>query len=589
MTKRILLGIALVFILIPFISAQNSNDAREVTTKYFIKNAFVVQKPGSVLSNASILIEDGLIKSVGTGISAPYDAKIIDADSMYVYPAFIDACSHAGIAKPERGGDRPSVSNPGNPPKKLAGITPQTTVRASMEKVDNSIKDLKKEGFGYVHVVPRGRMLPGMGSILSTSGNSVASTVIKENVSQYAQFSPARRMRPGTTIGVMSQFRDLMQNAKNGSKYESLYASNPTGLQRPEKSEELEALYDVSNGKMPVFFNTPKVKDVNRAIILDNELDFDLVLTNVQQGWPLLSKIKKGNYKVVLGLDLPDEVGKGGKGDKKGKGKGKGKGKKEMKEDGEKMDKEAKMKKEDKKKKEKEKEMDPEKKEMLEKRKKSYAEYVGQASTFDKNGINFSFSTLGVKSKDIKGNLKRMIDAGLSEDKALAALTTNPAQLLGISSMAGSIEKGKIGNLFITDKPYFDEESKIKFVFNDGTYVENKEKKKKKKDESPEGGEVNMIGDWSYEVEIPGQVQDGTMKISGDKDEPTVSLNSSDDPTDFIDGTNVSVDGNSISFDLTVEGQSFSISLDFEGESFEGTLSLGEFGSFPMTGDKNPE
>ena len=49
------------------------------------------------------------------------------------------------------------------------------------------------------------------------------------------------------------------------------------------------------------------------------------------------------------------------------------------------------------------------------------------------------------------------IAAGLTEDAALAALTTNPAQMLGLSDRMGSIDNGKMANLVITDKSYFNE------------------------------------------------------------------------------------------------------------------------------------
>jgi len=557
-----------------FAISQNSNDAREVTSTYYIKNAFVVQKPGTVLPNHSILIKDGMIKSVGANLSVPYDAKVINADSMYVYAGFIDACSHAGVAKKEDK-DTPRVDNPGNPPKKLAGITPQYDVRTAIgEKLDKSMKDLRELGFGFVHVVPRGRMLPGQGSVLSTGAIPVTESIVKENVSQFAQFRSARRMFPGTTIGVMSQFRDLIKNATYSNQYMKSYNINPKGLDRPKHDEVLTALYPVVDKKMPVFFYAPKVKDVNRALILQKELGYNMILTGVRQGWPLMRSITATRNPVVLSLKLPEEI------------------KEEKKEETEEKDKkeagEEEKKEEAKKEKEEAKEEEyPEMKLLKERKKKSHDEYVAQAALFEKKNVKFSFSTLDTKSKDIKPNIMRMVKGGLSENGALAALTTNPASLLGISSMAGTVEQGKIANIFITDKPYFEEKSKIKYVIMDGVVKENKEEKKKKK--KSDGESVDIAGLWSYEVEIPGETQSGTLKIEGTGDDMKVSTDSSDEPGDFIDGTNVNFDGGSLSFDLSVEGMSYNISLDFEGENFEGTVSVGEFGSFPMTGSKKPE
>lgn len=566
--KRLLWMVIAIFGCFQFAVSQNSNDAKEVTTTYYVKNAFVVQKPGTTLSNTSILIKDGMIKSVGPNISIPFDAEVIDADSMYVYAGFIDACSHAGIAKKENK-ERPRVDNPGSPPKDLAGITPQYTVREAIgEKLDKSMKDIRELGFGFVHVVPRGRMLPGQGSVLSTGNLKPAQSILKENVSEFAQFKPARGMFPATTIGVMSQFRDLIKNAKYSNDYKKSYALNPKGLDRPSQSEELAALYPVVENKMPVFFYAPKVKDVNRALILQKELGYDMVLTGVRQGWPLMTSLAATRNPIVLSLNLPEEIKE-----------------KDGKEEESKSDPKDEKKKKPKKKKP-EKEEDPETKMLKEKKKKSHDQYVSQAAMFEKENFKFSFSTLDTKLKDVKNNILRMIKGGLSEDAALSALTTNPASLLGISSMAGTIEQGKIANIFITDKPYFDEKSKIKYLIIDGAVKQNNEEKKKK---SGDGEATELAGVWSYEVEIPGQSQSGSINIEGSGDDLTISLDSSEEPGEFMEATNVSLDGDSLSFDVTDDGITYSISVVIDGTSMDGNVSVGEFGSFPMTGSKKPE
>jgi hypothetical protein len=404
-------------------------------------------------------------------------------------------------------------------------------------------------------------------------------------------------MFPATTIGVMSQFRDLIKNATYSNNYKAAYGLNPTGLERPKHSEELAALYPVVEKKMPVFFYTPKVKDVNRALILQNELGYNMVLTGVLQGWPLMSSITASGNAVVLSLNLPEEI-KDEKDDVDNEEDDKKGDKKSDENEGEKNedesdvekvegDKKDEKKEKPKKKKKPEKEDDPETKMLKERKMKSHDEYVSQAAMFEKQRVNFSFSTLDTKTKDIRNNLLRMVKGGLSENGALAALTTNPASLLGISAIAGTVEQGKIANIFITDKPYFEEKSKIKYLIIDGKVTFNKEEKKKKK--KGDGETVELAGTWSYEVEIPGESQSGTMVIEGSGDNLTVSTDSSAEPGDFMDGSNINLDGSTLSFDISIDGMTYSISVDFDGESFEGTVAVGEFGTFPMTGTKKPE
>ena len=106
--------------------------------------------------------------------------------------------------------------------------------------------------------------------------------------------------------------------------------------------------------------------------------------------------------------------------------------------------------------------------------------YESQAATFQKASIPFGFSTLSAKSKDTQANLRRMIKAGLTEDAALGALTIQAAQNLGVADRLGSIDVGKIANLVISRKPYFNEKAKVRYVFVEGVLytIENKEPEK---------------------------------------------------------------------------------------------------------------
>jgi imidazolonepropionase-like amidohydrolase len=58
-------------------------------------------------------------------------------------------------------------------------------------------------------------------------------------------------------------------------------------------------------------------------------------------------------------------------------------------------------------------------------------------------------------------NVRKAIQNGLSEQKALEALTTNPAAILGVSDMVGSLDAGKLANFVITNGPVFADKTSI--------------------------------------------------------------------------------------------------------------------------------
>lgn len=543
---------------------QNSDAPKAISNTILIKNCFLVKQPGQILPNQDILIKDGFIKQTGTSIKVPFDAQIIKADSMYVYAGFIDAYSNTGIPRPENK-ERPKVAIPGSPPNDVAGITPQLHAIDFLKQGDKSVEDMRSAGFTVSQIAPRGLMLPGYSSIILLGDGPQDKLLLRGESAQNLQLEASRGVFPSTTIGVISKFRDLYKNAALSGQHEEKFMQNPIGLQRPEYIREWQALYPVTTGKKSLYFVAPKTKDVHKALSLKDELGFQLVLTEVKQGWHYIDRIKSSNTSVLLSLELPEE---------------------EKKEEAKTDKSEAKKDSVEVKEKKPEPPVDPEKKLFEEKQKKSAQEYVAQAAAFEKAGIPFGFSFMNVKPGDIRKNIQRMVKSGLSENAALAALTTHPAKILGLSHLVGTVETGKLGNLVITDKSWFDEKASVKMVFVEGKKYEFVQKPKK--GDAKPGEEPKISGNWSYTVEIPGVTQKGKMKIQKKGGAFSVKVINDDAPEKENEGQDVSISGNRMNFHIITDmGQSVKVDFDlkFEDKSYNGSVSVGQFGSFPVKGD----
>ena len=158
--------------------------------------------------------------------------------------------------------------------------------------------------------------------------------------------------------------------------------------------------------------------------------------------------------------------------------------------------------------------------------------------------------------------------------------------MLGISSLAGTVDKGKLANLVITDKPYFSEKSVIKFVFVDGKKYDYSEKPKKQESKSSESSKI--AGLWSYTVEVPGSLQKGKIKISKNQDEYKITVTDDSSPDKNDPASDINVDGTKVSFNIMTNlGQPVKVdfTLEFEDKSYKGSVSVGQFGSFPIKGE----
>ena len=545
----------LAFLIAPMIcfSQVDYDKIKKATNKVFIKDVIIHDKPGSIIEYGSILVENGIIKQVGKNLSEPNDALILSADSLHVYPAFIDALSHTTIKKKEDG-DRPNVKFPGAPPDDVAGITPGKSAFDDIDADSGDIKSLRGLGFGISHVAPRGRMLPGQTAVISLSGKTKNEILLKENLANFTQLRSARGVFPSTMIGVLTKFRELYKQAEGANIHLTKYNTSPVGMQRPSYSDAITAMIPVTKKKQKVFFKAESAKDVHRVLALKKELGFDLVLTDVKQVYPVIDKIKSYNVPVMVSLDLPEKP--------------------EEKKDEDKDDGDTKS----------EELTDEEMEQLKERKAKAYKDYVGQVSLLDEAGITFGFSWIKAKPKKLQENMQTLIENGLSEETALKGLTTVPAQILGISNIAGTAEKGKMANLIISTAPIFEKDTKIKFMIVDGEVFEYEIKKKKKKTSSEE--EIEIAGTYSYEIEQFNA--SGSLIVSKEDDSYKVILTDADDGDELL-AKNVTRDGNNLAFDLKVEEDGFSmdvsVSIDFEEDDFEGNVST-DFGAAPIEGSK---
>jgi hypothetical protein len=194
-----------------------------------------------------------------------------------------------------------------------------------------------------------------------------------------------------------------------------------------------------------------------------------------------------------------------------------------------------------------------------------------------------------VKAKDIPANLRRMIAAGLSEDAALAALTTTPSQLLGLSDRMGTIDNGKMANLVVSDKPYFNEKAKVRYVFVDGVLFKMDIKDVKKPDNTTK---IDLEGSWSAVTQSP-QGSSETKLIFRKSGSGFAGTASGGRLPEAVELQDVTLDGTSLSFYYSISFGSNTFKVEVtatvDGSTFKGTATAGQFGSFPIDGTKDPK
>lgn len=557
-TLRMILLRKLTFRLLPllaFLMVSYSSHAQSdptgtsaVTSTYAITNATIIPSPGVKIEGGTIIISDGLITEVGTNVNIPNHAQVIDGTDHYVYAGFIDGMSNTGAKRPDAM-ERPDDLFPPDPPNDYAGITPEISVVEQLDVEDGKIASMRKLGFTISHTVPYGRMLPGKGAlILLRDGEHADDLILEQEVSLLSQFSGAPGSYPGNTLGIMAKWRNIYQNAALSKQHAELYASNPIGLNRPSQDRVLKAFYPIVDRSQPVFYNATTLLEAQRAIRLQDEMGFRLVLGNLEQGWALANDLNS-NISVFMSLEIPEEPESANESD-----------------DSEEVQ------------------------QLTERRLEFYNRHMNQFDQLTSSGVSFGFSTMGVSASKVKKNIVAMQAFGFDSSEALAALTTNAAELLGISNIAGTLDAGKIGNAVVTTGPYFADGTDVKMVFVDG-HKYDFEIKEGGSTEVSDNITSDVLGTWEYSGISPQGEISGTIVFTNETGELTGTISSAQGIYSDVILTNISYREGTLTFDYTVDfgGQSLELILTGEiiGNDLDGEISVPAFNtSFPVSATK---
>ena len=551
------LGLALL-LLVATVGVTHAQDYEvpTVTDTYVVENARVVQAPGQVLESATVVVRDGIIEAVGSDVEVPYDARRMAGDSLTVYAGFIDGLSHAGVEMPEDDGEEQEDIDPGDPPFDRAGIQPDRTVRPFLAPDASDLEGLRKAGFTAGHVVPEGQMLPGHGAYIHYGGDTPTDMMMAASPTLFGQIETADGyVYPATEMAVIAKMRQLFRETARREELRAAYNQNPTGRRQPPQDPTHSALVPVLDGTTPMAFYADDALTLHRVLDLQNELDFPLVLAGLAESHETVDALQSTDAPLFLTLDFPEKPTRSAASDttiadttdtpsQYYSAEFRAPSYETVADEEENLELRHAMERQD---------------------------YLETASMLQEAGLQFGFTTREADAGDIRSNLRTMIDQGLSEEAALAALTTRPASHLGLSNRLGTVETGKVANLVVTDGSYFAEDTKVQHVFVDGQLYDYSA------DEGSEGeisGDVSaVLGTWSYTLETPQGEFSGTITFEGDQSGLEGTFTGPEGEGQDLES--ISYDGSTLTFTVpSDQGPALSVSVQVEDGSFEGSATV---------------
>ncbi|MBS1717097.1 MAG: amidohydrolase family protein [Armatimonadetes bacterium] len=445
MKSLAILGLALV-------SLSQAQSLRPSLTTTAIVGARIQVSPTQVIEKGSVLMRGGRIIAVGESVVVPPGAIVTDGKGLTVYAGFIDAFTTKGLGsvKLPRHTDVPSISEDVVTQMRVAYPEQTGLGAAQLYDPDNDQwKNLRAGGFTAALVAPSGSFINGPAAVFNTSGKAGASALLQDRTALFADiFGPGSRYGgeyPGTALGRYAGLRQALLDSNWMAE-----ASQADSGERPAQDPFIGSLANSISQGMPLVFSAGDISNIQHTIRLAKELGAPALLVDAGQGYknPGILKGASVILKLAFGKEpIPTAVQPPGGAAKPAEAAPVPENPDEdplpIKQDAE----------------------------------RNFVDLVRNPSVLAKQGIPFAFSADGVPGTDeFFKNLRRAVKEGLSQEDAIAGLTTNAASLLKLKGL-GRIEAGAIANLTVWNGSLFDDKSSAAFVYIDGIKLDPKKKR----------------------------------------------------------------------------------------------------------------
>lgn len=434
------------------VKSKNNNYTAFTNAKIFVT-------PTQIIDGGTLLIQDGIVKQVGKSVTLPKNTVMVDLKGYSIYPSFIDVYSKFGVEQPKK---KPGGGRTAQYDSNREGfywndhVMPENDAIQKFKYDDEKAKALRKAGFGVVNSHIHDGVVRGTGVLVALNGKeSDAERILDDTSAQYLSFSRSiikNQSYPTSLMGSMALLRQLYSDAK-------WYAAGNSDT----KDRSLEALNENKN-LVQIF----EAKDKGHALRADKIGDangIQYVILGGGNEYERIAEIKSTNAKFILPLNFPDAYDVS----------------------------------------------DPIAASYVNlKDMRKWNQAPSNPKVMADNGIPFSFTLYDLKSPDkLKEKLMKAIAYGLPKTKALEALTTVPASILGKANTVGSLQTGRQANFLVTSGDIFDK----------GTILH----------ENWVQGQKNVINDMSqkdirgtYDLSAGGMTY--TMVISGESSKPKIEV-----------------------------------------------------------------
>lgn len=242
-----------------------------------------------------MLIRGGKIAGIAQHIRPTGGMRVVDAQGLHIYPGFIDAHSHIGLAQ-EQTTAPTDESNEGTEP-----VTPFVRGLDGINPMDGAFHNALAAGITGAMVGPgSANPIGGQFAFIKTAGRRVDDMVVLAPAAMKIAFGEnpmtrygANGTMPATRMGIASVIREELHRAR-------VYLDREGG----EENYRLECYRPLFEGKIPLKAHVHRADDILTAIRIAREFGLGLTLDHCTEGHLIAGEIAESGFPAIVGPSL---------------------------------------------------------------------------------------------------------------------------------------------------------------------------------------------------------------------------------------------------------------------------------------------
>lgn len=381
-----------------------------------IVGATVHPVSGDAIENATVLVRNGKIVAIGPNVRVPNGAITVDASGKHVYPGLFDAYTDMGLV--EVNAVRASVDV-----RETGSINPNVKSWVSVNPDSEIIPVTRSNGVLLALSAPSGGLISGQSAVLQLDGWTWEDLAIRTSVGMHVVWP---RMSPSIDWDTDASAKEQIEARDKALEQLRQAFADARAYAQARRADEgqhpidlrWEAMLPVLDRNQPLIVDADDIQQIQAAAAFAEQQNVKLIIYGGYDAPICADLLKKHDVAVIIGgvYRLPRR------------------------------------------------------------RSEAYDTPFTIAARLHEAGVRFCLSGSGrfgaSNVRNLPYHAAMAVAFGLPRDEAMKAITSYPAEILGVAERVGTLERGRDATFIITDGDPLETTTQVEAAYIQGREVD---------------------------------------------------------------------------------------------------------------------